>query len=80
MTKAVLKTKLKKAIGELEDEAMLEALYNVVSAHLQANDQEISEKEKKMLDERIARHEAGADKGYSWEAARKMITGKKRIR
>ena len=79
MTKAVLKTKLQKAIDELEDEAMLEALYNVVYAHLHSNEEELSDEEKKILDERIARHDAGQEKGYTWAEVKRKIRSKKRI-
>jgi hypothetical protein len=40
MTKAVLRTKLQEAIGQLDDETMLEALYNVVHSHLQVADED----------------------------------------
>lgn len=79
MTKAALKTKLKNAIGKVEDEDVLQALYSIVYTHLHS-EVEIPEEHKKMLDERLARDNAGLEKSYSWEEVKKKVRNRTKIR
>lgn len=78
MTKTVLKNKLVKAIGKVQDEQLLKVFYNFLNSHLQADEYEMTEEDKAELDVRFARHKAGLDKSYKWEEVKsKVLKGKK---
>jgi hypothetical protein len=78
MTKAVLKNKLVKAIGEVKDEKLLEALYSVLSSHLYAGQVEVSDEDKSILDERHKRYKAGQETTMTVDEAVQKIRRKKK--
>lgn len=79
MTKAVLKNKLVKAIGEVQDEKLLKDVYNFLNSHLRADAYELTEEDKAELDKRMARHKAGLDKSYTWEEVKEKVRKRRKI-
>jgi putative addiction module component (TIGR02574 family) len=73
MTKAVLKTRLKNAIGKVQDEHVLEALYSILYNHLHPDEVELTEEDKADLDSRMERDKAGLEKGSSWKVVKARI-------
>jgi putative addiction module component (TIGR02574 family) len=78
MTKAALKAELKKAIGKVQDEHVLEAIYSVLYSHLHPEEVELTEEDKADLDRRLARDNAGLEKGSSWETVKARIRKKRK--
>ena len=55
------------------DEKSLEDIYAMMSWYLKNDDFELSEEQKKDLDQRIASHERGESKSYTWEEVKQRI-------
>jgi len=63
------------------DEKLLKLMYAVAREYNEEDDfeYEFTEEEIKMFDERRAKHLSGESKSYSWEEAKDIITGKKKM-
>jgi putative addiction module component (TIGR02574 family) len=79
MTKTVLRNKLVKAIGQVQDEKLLKDVYHFLNSHLQADEYELTEDDKADLDKRMARDKAGLEKGSSWEEVKARVRKRKKI-
>jgi putative addiction module component, TIGR02574 family len=55
------------------DEKYLVDIYAMMSWYLENNDFELSKEQKKELDRRIARHERGESKSYTWDEVKARI-------
>jgi hypothetical protein len=62
MTKTVLKDKLLKTISQVQDEKLLQEIYDFLNSHLRANDYELTDEDKADLDKRMIRHKAGLER------------------
>ncbi|MEO5642447.1 MAG: addiction module protein [Bacteroidia bacterium] len=79
MTKTVLKNKLVKTIGQVQDEKLLQGIYNFLNSHLHAENYELTDEDKAELDNRMSRHKAGLDKSYTWEEVKDRVRKRKKI-
>jgi putative addiction module component (TIGR02574 family) len=79
MTKTVLKNKLREAIGQVQDENVLQGIFSILYSHLHADEIELTNEDKIELDKSMARHKAGLDKSYSWEEVKDRIRKKKKF-
>lgn len=69
MTKALLKQRITKQIGKIEDENFLKAVYTIVSN--KADEAfELDDDMKKVLDARKENHKRGS-KSYTWQQVKK---------
>ena len=57
------------------DERLINLMYAMVQADMKEDDYELSTTHKKILDERIAAHEANPLSGSSWEEVKARIKG-----
>jgi hypothetical protein len=74
MTTTLIKKKLTKAIGEIDDPAFLMALQTIVNSKKEEEEiQQLSSMQKKELDERKFRHKKGQSKSYSWAEVKKSL-------
>ena len=74
MTSTILKQKLTKAIHEIKDKELLEAVYTILEKKLEpAYEFELTAKHKKELDQRRANHISGKSKSYSWGEVKKAV-------
>ncbi|MEQ8477002.1 addiction module protein [Fulvivirga sp.] len=55
------------------DERLINLMYAMVQADMKEEDYQLSAKHKKILDERIASHEANPSSGSSWDEAKARI-------
>lgn len=55
------------------DERLLNLMYAMVQADMKEDDYELTATDKKILDERIAAHEANPSSGSSWEEVKARI-------
>ncbi len=79
MTKAVLKNKLVKTISQVQDEKLLQGVYDFLNSHLHADEYEMTDEDKAELDKRMARDKAGLEKGSSWEEVKARIRKRKKV-
>lgn len=63
------------------DEKLLKLLYAIAKEYTEDDDfeYEFSEEEIKLFEERRAKRVSGESKTYSWEDAKAIITGKKKL-
>lgn len=59
----------------IADDRLLNLMYALVQADMKGDDYELSATHKKILDERIAAHEANPLSGSSWEEVKTRIKG-----
>jgi len=76
MRSTILKQKITKAINEIEDTELLEAVYTILEKQLEPIP-ELTQMHKKELDRRRANHLSGKSKSYSWEQVKKAAVKKK---
>ena len=73
MTKTALKKELHKAIDNIEDDTLLEAIYTILSSQHKQYSLELSEEDWNVVEERRASYEAGKSKAYTIKEVRKRI-------
>jgi len=73
MTKTALKKELHKAIDNIEDDTLLEAIYTILNSQHKQYSFELSEKDWNVVEERRASYEAGKSKAYTIKEVRKRI-------
>ncbi len=56
------------------DERLINLMYAMVQADMEEEDYQLSEAHKKVLDKRIAAHEANPSSGSSWEEVKTRIS------
>ncbi len=79
MTTIILKKKLTKAISEIDDAGLLQAVYTILEKQLGSQSEyELTSSQKKELDRRMADHKAGRTKAYPWEEVKKNLLNRKR--
>lgn len=79
MTTTILKKKLTKAISEIDDAGLLQAVYTILEKQLGSQSEyELTSSQKKELDRRVADHKAGRTKSYPWEEVKKNLLNRKR--
>ncbi len=61
------------------DEKLLKLLYAVAKEYSEVNEYELTEHEIRELDRRREMRLSGDSKGYSWNDAKKLITGEKNL-
>jgi putative addiction module component (TIGR02574 family) len=66
-----IKADLHRLIDEIEDKALLEAVYTILEKNI--SDQELSTEQTKELDKRIKAYEQGETQFYTWEEAKERI-------
>jgi len=73
MTASALKSELHKAIDNIKDSAMLEAIYSFINKKTDVSEYELSEKEWAEIEHRQLMHKQGKSKSYAWEDVKKMV-------
>ncbi|HXB39705.1 MAG TPA: hypothetical protein VNZ49_04135 [Bacteroidia bacterium] len=73
MTQTALKKKLHKAIDDIEDNNLLEAVYTILNSRGYASSFKLSDEDIRIIEERSALYEAGKLKTYTIKEARKKI-------
>jgi len=73
MTKTALKKELHKAIDNIEDDTLLEAIYTILNSQHKQYSFELSEEDWNVVEERRASYEAGKSKAYTIKEVRKRI-------
>ena len=78
MTTTAIKSNIYKALENIEDAKFLKAVFEIVSTKAESVDfYELTDEQKKILDERDKEYKQGKGKSYSWEETKKMIRNKK---
>ena len=79
MTTTILKKKLTKAINEIDDAGLLQAVYTILEKQLESQPEyALTSTQKKELDRRMANYKAGRTKSYPWEEVKKNLLNRKR--
>ena len=79
MTTTILKKKLTKAINEIDDAGLLEAVYTILEKQLASPPEyELTKAQKRELDRRLAGHKAGSTKSSPWDDVKKSLLNRKR--
>lgn len=73
MTQSALKKKLHKAIDDINDNELLEAVYTILNSRIQAVQHELNDEDLRILEERRASYEAGKAKTYSLKEFKKKM-------
>jgi hypothetical protein len=73
MTTTALKKELIKAIGNIDDNSFLEAVYTIVNEKNLEQRYELSPEQWKEIERRQKVHKAGKSKSYSLEETKKMM-------
>lgn len=72
--KLKIRENLHKIIDQVEDEKILKAVYVLLEKEIVNNiDYELTVEQQAELDRRIAKHESGESKSYSWEEVKQKI-------
>ena len=79
MESVILKEKLQEYI-DMGDDKLLKLMYAVAKEYIEIEDEyELTEEQVAELDARREKRISGESKGYSWDEAKKIITGEMRI-
>jgi hypothetical protein len=73
MTTAALKKEIKKAIENIEDSRVLEAVYVLLNKNTQNDQYQLSDEDIAMIEEREAEYKSGKAKLYTVAEVRKKI-------
>lgn len=73
MDTILLKSKITKAVNDIDDESFLEAIYVIINKHNNEIDYEIDEQEIQLLNERKELYKSGKAKTYSMQEVREKI-------
>jgi len=73
MDTILLKSKITKAVNEIDDESFLEAIYIIIHKHNNGLTYELNEDEIQLLNERKELYESGKANTYSMQEVREKI-------
>ncbi len=73
MTTSKLKTKIRKCIDNIEDDAILNAVYTILNAHTLQDDFELSTEDLKIIEARKKAVKLGQEKTYTVAEVKKKI-------
>ena len=73
MTTQVLKKEIYRAIDNIDDAALLEAVFTILKKNLESPGYELSDADIKVIEERKALYESGKAKVYSVSEVKKKI-------
>jgi putative addiction module component (TIGR02574 family) len=74
MTTLRLKNSIHKAIDKIEDENLLKAVYTILEKQMvTAGEYDLTPAQQKELDRRLASHQSGKSKTYSWEKVKASL-------
>ena len=74
MTTKALKREIYHAIDNTKDNEILEVVYTLLRRSIEEESTELTSKQKKELDKRLAEHKAGKLKYYTIEEVRKAVS------
>ncbi len=79
MTTLRLKNNIHKAIDKIEDENLLKAVYTILEKQMETNGEyDLTPAQQKELDRRLANHQSGKSKTYSWEEVKASLLNRKK--
>ena len=73
MTKTALKKELHKAIDNIEDNSILEAVYTILNSRASYSNYKLTEEDIHIINERKASYKAGKSKMYSPKEVKKKL-------
>jgi hypothetical protein len=73
MTTNILKNEISKALNGINDKSFLEAIYTIINTRLENYDYELTEADKKVLDDRKMEYKNGKVKTYTVNEVRKKV-------
>jgi hypothetical protein len=73
MTTNILKNEISKALNGINDKSFLEAIYTIINTRLENYDYELTEADKKVLDDRKMEYKNGKLKTYTVNEVRKKV-------
>ena len=73
MTTNILKNEISKALNSINDKSFLEAIYTIINTRLENYDYELTEADKKVLDDRKMEYKNGKVKTYTVNEVRKKV-------
>ncbi|MBS1920604.1 MAG: addiction module protein [Bacteroidetes bacterium] len=79
MTTLRLKNNLHKAIDKIEDENLLKAVYTILEKQMETNNEyDLTPAQQKELERRLANHQSGKSKTYSWKEVKASLLNRKK--
>ncbi len=79
MSPASLRKNIHQAIDKIEDAGLLQAVYTILEKQIELSPEyELTEAQKKEIDQRIANHKSGKSKTYSWDEVKRSLQKRKK--